>query len=48
MGRVIRGNLQMGFMMANFYLINWPDEDIKRISWEAIRRSIARACLGPP
>ena len=27
---------KMGFMMANFYLINWPDEDIKRISWEAV------------
>ena len=25
----------MGFMMSNFYLVNWPDADIRRISWEA-------------
>eukprot|EP00439_Symbiodinium_sp_Y106_P059901 s1926_g8.t2 len=31
----------MGFMMANFYLINWPDEDIKRISWEVISSTIS-------
>ncbi|CAK9071443.1 unnamed protein product [Durusdinium trenchii] len=26
----------MGFMMATFYLVNWPDSDIRQISWEVI------------
>jgi hypothetical protein len=24
----------MGFVMATFYLVNWPDEDIRQISLE--------------
>ena len=24
----------MGFVMATFYLLNWPDEDIRQISLE--------------
>ncbi|CAK9058275.1 unnamed protein product [Durusdinium trenchii] len=31
----------MGFMMANFYLVNWPDEDIRRISWEVISSTVS-------
>lgn len=31
----------MGFMMATFYLVNWPDEDIQRISWEVISSTIS-------
>lgn len=31
----------MGFMMATFYLVNWPDEDIRRISWEVISSTIS-------
>ncbi|CAJ1329413.1 unnamed protein product [Effrenium voratum] len=31
----------MGFMMSNFYLVNWPDEDIKRISWEVISSTVS-------
>ncbi|CAE7531944.1 unnamed protein product [Symbiodinium sp. CCMP2592] len=26
----------MGFMMATFYLVNWPDDDIQQITWEII------------
>ncbi|CAJ1365670.1 unnamed protein product [Effrenium voratum] len=26
----------MGFIMATFYLVNWPDDDIQQISWEVI------------
>jgi len=31
----------MGFMMATFYLVNWPDDDIQRISWEVISSTIS-------
>eukprot|EP00435_Cladocopium_sp_Y103_P013642 s419_g3.t1 len=31
----------MGFMMAMFYLVNWPDEDIRRISWEVMSATIS-------
>lgn len=31
----------MGFMMATFYLVNWPDDDIRRISWEVISSTIS-------
>ncbi|CAE7468679.1 unnamed protein product [Symbiodinium pilosum] len=26
----------MGFMMATFYLVHWPDDDIQEITWEII------------
>ena len=26
----------VGFMMATFYLVNWPDDDIQKITWEII------------
>jgi len=31
----------MGFMMATFYLVNWPDDDIRQISWEVISATIS-------
>lgn len=31
----------VGFMMSNFYLVNWPDPDIKKISWEVISSTIS-------
>ena len=31
----------MGFMMSNFYLVNWPDADIQRISWEVISSTVS-------
>ncbi|CAL1171756.1 unnamed protein product [Cladocopium goreaui] len=31
----------MGFVMATFYLVNWPDDDIRQISLEVINSTIS-------
>jgi len=31
----------IGFQMSLFYLVNWPDQDIKRVSWQVISSCIS-------
>eukprot|EP00913_Durusdinium_trenchii_P031138 g29157.t1 len=34
----------IGFQMLMFYLVNWPDRDIQRYSWQVISQTISIFC----